>query len=71
MVLSVLRIMCLMNKYKGYIYLVHYHGADYAVKFNHLDEFVALHHGNGAIVVNDFVMSQIVFDNEFQWYKIL
>lgn len=60
-----------MNKYKGSVYLVSCHGVDYAVKNCHLDEFVALHRGAGPIVVNDLVMSQIEFDNAFQWYKKL
>lgn len=60
-----------MNKYKGYVHLVSRCGVDYAVKSNHLDEFVSLFRGDGAIVISDSVMSQIEFDNAFQWYKKL
>ena len=60
-----------MIRYKGFVYLVSLQGDDYAVKNNHLDEFVALHRGDGAIVINDFVMSQIDFDYALQWFKKL
>lgn len=60
-----------MTKYKGSVYLVSCCGVDYAVKTNHLEEFVALHYEDGAIVVNDLVMSQIDFVNALQWYKKL
>lgn len=60
-----------MIKYNGFVYLVSHRGVDYAVKNNHLDEFVALHRGEGAIVITDFVMSQIQFQDAFQWYKKL
>lgn len=60
-----------MIKYKGFVYLVSVHGEDYVVKINHLDEFVALHCGNGPIVITDFVMSQIDFEYALQWYKKL
>lgn len=60
-----------MIKYKGFVYLVSHCDVDYVVKNNHLDEFVSLHRGEGAIVITDFVMSQIEFDNAFQWYKKL
>lgn len=69
--MSVLKIICLMSKFKGFVYLVSINGVDFAVKFNHLEEFVALYHGNGAIVITDFVMSQIDFANGLQWYKKL
>lgn len=58
-----------MNKYCGFVYLVSCAGIAYVVKNKHLDEFVALHHGHGVIIVNDFVMSQIDFVNALQWYK--
>lgn len=58
-----------MIKYNGYVYLVSVNGIEYAVKSNHLEEFVALHRGVGAVVISDFVMSQIQFDHVFQWYK--
>lgn len=69
--MSVQKIICLMNKYKykGYVYLVSRWGVDYAVKNNHLDEFVSLFRGDGAIVICDFVFSHIDFDNALQWYK--
>lgn len=60
-----------MNKYKGFVYLVSCSGVDYAVKINHLEEFVALHRVDGAILVTDFVMSHIDFVDAFQWYKKL
>lgn len=60
-----------MIKYKGFIYLVSHCGVDYAVKNRHLDEFVALHRGDGPIVITDFVVSQILFENALQWYKKL
>lgn len=60
-----------MINYKGFVYLVSCRGVDYAIKNNHLDEFVALHRGDGVIVISDFVMSQISFDNALQWYKKL
>lgn len=60
-----------MNNYRGFVYLVSCGGVDYAIKNNHLEEFVALHRGDGAIVVSDFVMSQISFDHVLQWYKKL
>ena len=60
-----------MNKYRGFIYLVTLNDVTYAVKNNHLDEFVSLHRGDGAIVITDFVMSQINFDYALQWYKKL
>ena len=60
-----------MNKYSGYVYLVSLRGVDYAIKINHLDEFAALHRGEGAIVVTDLVRSQILFENALQWYKKL
>lgn len=60
-----------MNKYNGFVYLVSRSGVDYAVKTNHLDEFVALFRGEGPIVINAFVVSQIEFNNVFQWYKKL
>lgn len=56
-------------KYKGFVYLVSVNGTQYAVKFSHLEEFVALYRGYDGVVINDFVMSQIHFDYEFQWYK--
>lgn len=58
-----------MIKFKGSIYLVSIDGVEYAVKHGHLDEFVALMHTRGSIVVNDLVMSQIYFDDECQWYR--
>lgn len=72
-VLSVLKIMCPMNKvvYYGYVYLVSIGNKDYAVKLNHLDQFVAFLHDNGPIVVTAFVKSKVVFDNVHQWYKTL
>lgn len=61
-----------MSKFKGFVYLVSCSsGVDYAVKVNHLDEFVSLHHGDGPIVITDLVMSQIDFENALQWYKKL
>ena len=60
-----------MIKFKGFVYLVTCSGVDYAVKINHLEEFVALHRCDGAIVITDFVMSQIDFVNGLQWYKKL
>lgn len=60
-----------MIKFKGYVYLVSRCGVDYAVKNNHLDEFVSLFLGDGAIVITDFVMSNIEFDDALQWYKKL
>lgn len=69
--LSVLKIICLMSNYKGFVYLVSHRGSDYVVKRNHLEEFVALHCCDGAIVINDYVMSQIQFENALQWYKKL
>lgn len=72
-VLSVPKIMCLMNSvsYYGYVYFVSIYGKDYVVKANHLDEFVSLMHNNGAIVVTDFTKSKVIFDNVHQWYKAL
>lgn len=58
-----------MIKYTGYVYLVSRRGKDYVVKNNHLDEYVSLFRGDGPIVITDFVMSKIDFDNAFQWYK--
>lgn len=58
-----------MNKYNGYVYLVSVNGVEYAVKPYHLEEFVALHCGDCAVVVSAFVMSQIQFDHGYQWYK--
>lgn len=58
-----------MIKYFGYVYLVSVNGVEYAVKFNHLEEFVALHCGDGAVVISSFVKSQIQFDHGYQWYK--
>lgn len=60
-----------MNKYKGYVYLVSLGDVCYVVKNRHLEEFVALHSGDGAIVITDFVISQIEFENALQWYKKL
>lgn len=60
-----------MIKYTGSVYLVSVDGSDYAVKNHHLDEFAALMHTRGVIVINDFVMSQICFDYALQWYKKL
>ena len=60
-----------MIKFEGFVYLVSHRGVDYVVKINHLDEFVALHRGEGAIVITDFVMSHIEFENALQWYKKL
>lgn len=60
-----------MIKYKGYVYLVSLLGVDYVVKNNHLEEFVALHLCDGAVVINDFVVSQIEFDYAYEWYKKL
>lgn len=60
-----------MIKFNGFVYLVSHRGVDYVVKTNHLDEFVALHRGEGAIVITDYVMSQIELDNALQWYKKL
>lgn len=72
-VLSVPKITCPMIKsfYYGYVYLVSIGDKDYVVKANHLDEFVSLMHDNGAIVVNDFTNSKVVFDYVHQWYKAL
>lgn len=58
-----------MIKYNGFFYLVSVNGVEYAVKFNHLEEFVALHRGDGAVVISAIVKSQIQFDNGYQWYK--
>lgn len=60
-----------MIKYNGYVYLVSRGGIDYAVKNKHLDEFVSLFRGDGSIVIIDYVISQIEFDNALQWYKKL
>lgn len=62
-----------MNKvsYYGYVYFVSIADKKYVVKVNHLDEFVSLMHGNGAIVIFDFTKSKVVFDNVYQWYKTL
>lgn len=60
-----------MNEYKGTVYFVTCNGVDYVVKNNHLDEFVALKRNDGVIVISDFVMSKIIFDDVFQWYKKL
>lgn len=60
-----------MIKYKGPVYLVSRCGVDYAVKYNHLDEFASLFRGDGVIVISNLVHSQIVFDNALQWYKRL
>lgn len=66
---SVLKIICLMIKYKGSVYLVTCNDVNYVVKNYHLEEFVALKSSDGVIVITGFVMSQIDFDNAFQWYK--
>lgn len=58
-----------MIKYTGYVYLVSVNGAEYAVKFKHLEEFVALHRGDGAVVISALVISKIQFDHAYQWYK--
>lgn len=60
-----------MNKvsYYGYLYLVSIIDEDYVVKVNHLDEFVSLMHGNGAIVVSAFKKAKVNFENVHQWYK--
>lgn len=73
MVLSVLKIICLMNNvsYFGYVYFVTIGDIDYVVKVNHLDEFVSLMHHKGVIVVTGFTKSKVVFDNVHQWYKTL
>lgn len=55
----------------GYVYFVSIADKEYIVKMNHLDEFVSLMHGNGAIVITDFTKSKVVFDNVHQWYKTL
>lgn len=60
-----------MIKYNGNVYIVTCDDVTYAVKNNYLDEFVALHRGNGVIVIVDFVMSVIEFDYALQWYKKL
>lgn len=62
-----------MNKvsYYGYVHFVTIGSKNYAVKVNHLDEFVSLMHDKGAIVVTDFLKSKVVFDNVHQWYKTL
>lgn len=60
-----------MIKYKGSVYFVTCCGVDYVVKNNHLDEFVALHHRDGAIVITGLVMSNIEFEDALQWYKKL
>lgn len=60
-----------MNKYKGFVYLVSCRGVEYAVKFNHLEEFISLYRNSGVIAISDFVMSHITFDDALQWYKKL
>lgn len=60
-----------MIKFKGFVYLASCRGVDYVIKCNHLDEFVSLYRGDCPIVISDFVMSQIIFDNALQWYKKL
>lgn len=60
-----------MIKFYGYVYHVTIGDKDYVVKVNHLDEFVALMHNNGAIVICDFVKTQVCFDYAHQWYQVL
>jgi type IV secretory pathway TrbF-like protein len=67
--LSVLKIICLMSKiYTGFVYHVSIAGSDYVIKHGHLDEFVALMHNQGAIVVNDFVKTKVCFAHVSMWY---
>lgn len=67
--LFVLKIICLMIKFYGYIYHVSIGGTCYVVKVNHLDEFVTLMHGCGSVIISDFVKTQVCFDYVHQWYK--
>lgn len=68
-VLSVQKIICLMIKFYGYVYHVSIGDARYVVKVNHLDEFMALMHDCGLVIILDFVKTRVCFDYEYQWYK--
>lgn len=60
-----------MIKYYGYVYHVSIGDNSYVVKVNHLDEFVALMHDSGTVIISDFVKTKVYFDYVHQWYKTL
>lgn len=60
-----------MIKFYGFVYHVSIGGTCYVVKVNHLDEFMAIMHGCGSVIISDFVKTKVCFDNVHQWYKTL
>lgn len=60
-----------MIKFYGYVYHVSIDGKCYVVKVNHLEEFIALMHGCGSVIISDFVKTKVCFDYVHQWYKTL
>ena len=68
MVLSVLKIIRLMNKISNRCFIVEVHGVQYVVKYGKIDEFLCLFLPS-VVVVTTMTTSPVSWEHDYQWYK--
>lgn len=67
-VLSVLKIICLMNRIGSRCFIAEVNGVEYVVKYGKIDEFICLFLPS-VVVVKSMITSPVSWKHEYQWYK--